>query len=190
MQEKWNQRYRQKNEPGDPCWVLNHNQHLLPKEGKSLDVACGLGANALLLSQLNIDSHAWDTSSVALDKLDQFASLRQTTVTLLERDVEVDPPEASSFDIIVVSCFLHRPLFPALIAALRPRGLLFYQTFNEQKLTNSGPSNKEFLLTSGELLSLCSPLELVFYREDARNGNLIKGLRDCSYYVGRKPDPV
>jgi tellurite methyltransferase len=187
MQDKWNQRYRQKQGPGDPCWVLDHNRHLLPKTGKSLDVACGLGANALLLSRMNFDSHAWDTSSVALDKLGQFAQQQKTTVTLLERDIEVNIPAVCSFDIIVVSHFLHRPLFPALVAALRPHGLLFYQTFNEQKMTNSGPSNKKFLLTTGELLSLCSPLELIFYREDARNGDLIEGLRDCSYYVGRKP---
>jgi tellurite methyltransferase len=186
VQEKWNQRYRQKTQPGDPCWVLDNNQHLLPKKGRSLDVACGLGANALLLSRLGFDSHAWDTSSVALDNLSQFATQQHTTVRLLERNIEANPPAAHSFDVIVVSHFLHRPLFPALVAALRPQGLLFYQTFNEKKMTNSGPSNKKYLLTTGELLRLCSPLELVFYREDGRNGNLIEGLRDCSYYVGRK----
>jgi len=186
MQDKWNERYLKKNTPGDPCWVLDNNQHLLPEKGKSLDLACGLGANALLLARLNLDSHAWDSSAVALEKLDQFSKKQSTTIRLLERDIEVSPPIENSFDVIVVSQFLHRPLFPALISALRPRGLLFYQTFHENKLSDKGPSSKEFLLTTGELLSLCSPLELVFYREDARSGNLMDGLRDCSYYVGRK----
>lgn len=186
IESKWNRRYQEKLSAGKPCWVLENNQHLLPASGKCLDFACGLGANALLLASLKLDVHAWDISATALYKLNQFANEKNTSVQTLKRDIENAPPDASSFDVIVVSQFLYRPVFPQLIAALKPDGLLFYQTFNSQKISDRGPSSSDFLLAPGELLSLCSTLDVVFYREDGRIGDLQKGLRDCSYIIGKK----
>ena len=184
----WDKRYQDKQAPGKPCWVLTANQHLLPcaQNRKSLDLACGLGANALLLAKHGFESHAWDSSGVALDKCQQFAEQQALTLTTLQRDVEAQPPEAESFDVIVVSQFLHRPSCPALIKALRPGGLLFYQTFHQHKLSDQGPSRDNFLLKRNELLSLFAPLHVVFYREDAQVGQLNTGLRDLSYLVAQK----
>lgn len=165
---------------------MQHNQHLLPTEGDALDLACGLGANALLLAARQLDTYAWDNSAVGLQKLAQFAAERSLSVTTLQRDVEQSPPPAHSFDVIVVSQFLYRPIFPALVAALKPGGVLFYQTFHQQKLSSSGPGNPDFLLAPGELLTAFADLQVLFYREDAQVGDLQQGLRDCSYFVGRK----
>ncbi len=187
MKDKWDKRYQKSTQPGECCWVLNNNLHLLAGRGRSLDLACGLGANALCLAELGFDSHAWDVSSVALDKLTGFAAQQSLSITTKQRDIEQSPPEENSFDVIVVSQFLYRPIFPALMAALKPGGLLFYQTFQKNKLTRSGPDNPQFLLAEGELLELLKPLTLLFYREDGRAGNLDQGLRDCSYFVGRQP---
>lgn len=185
---KWDQRYQSRTEPGEPCWVLQHNQHLLPASGRALDLACGLGANALLLAENNLQTHAWDNSVVALQKLSECAAQQQFTIQTLQRDVEQNPPEPESFDVIVVSQFLYRPIFSALVKALKPGGLLFYQTFHRLKQSPSGPSNPDFLLAPGELLRVFADLQLLFYREDADVGDLTKGLRDCSYFVGSKPD--
>ncbi len=186
QQKKWDERYRNSTQPGNTCWVLDNHLHLLPSQGRSLDVACGLAANALCLAEQGLESHGWDISSVALEKATYFAAQRGLSINTLQRDIEENPPQQNSFDVIVVSQFLYRPLFPALIDALKPNGLLFYQTFNQQKLTSSGPNNPDYLLATNELLHLLSPLELVFYREDARNGALDKGLRDCSYFIGKR----
>jgi SAM-dependent methyltransferase len=191
-QHKWDRIYQQRTEPCKPCWVLANHTHLLPTKQQdsdlisSLDLACGLGANSLLLAEKGLDSHAWDVSSVALDQLQSLAEQQSLSVTTLQRDIENHPPPPNHFDVIVVSQFLYRPIFPAIIAALKPGGLLFYQTYHQQKVTEHGPSNQKFLLAPNELLSLLADLELVFYREDARQGNLSLGLRDCSYYIGRK----
>ena len=184
---KWDARYQAKTDPGEACWVLRNNLHLLPTVGRSLDLACGLGANSLCLAEHKLDSHAWDASSVALEKLTTFAAQRALTVTTLQRDIEQQPPEHNSFDVIVVSQFLYRPMMKDLISALKPDGLLFYQTFTQQKLSSSGPNNEAFLLAPNELLTLLQPLQLVFYREDSHNGDPTLGLRDCSYYIGKKP---
>lgn len=183
---KWDSRYLQSTNAGTSSTVLSQHLHLLPATGRALDLACGLGANALCLAQQGLESHAWDLSTVALDKLETFAQQQALKITTLQRDVAQYPPEKNSFDVIVVSQFLHRPLFPALIAALKPDGLLFYQTFNQQKIASDGPSNPEFLLAPKELLRLLSPLEVVFYREEGRCGDLGKGLRTFSYYIGQK----
>lgn len=185
---KWDNRYTGAKTPGEPCWVLQHNQHLLPVHpGRSLDLACGLGANACLLAELGFESHAWDLSTVAIEKLQGFAQAQQLTVHTLQRDVESQPPEPQQFDLIIVSQFLHRPSCQALINALKPGGLLYYQTFHQQKLSANGPSSPDFLLAPNELLHLFNELTLLYYREDARAGNLCLGKRESSYLIGQKP---
>lgn len=188
---KWDKRYQTENAAGEPCWLLQHQQHLLtssnsPAPLKSLDVACGLGANALALATLGYESHAWDNSTVALDKLEGFAKQQQLHVHSQCRDIEQQPPEAESFDVIVVSQFLHRPLCKYLSVALKPGGLLFYQTFHCNKQSGSGPSSNDYLLKPNELLTLFADLNMVFYREDTDVGDLKQGLRDLAYFVGKK----
>lgn len=185
---KWDRRYHDSQSPGQCCWVLQNNLHLLPESGVGLDLACGLGANALTLAQNGLESHGWDSSAVALAKLQDFAKSDSLPVNTLLRDVEQAPPQANSFDVIVVSQFLYRPIFPALLDALKPGGLLFYQTFHQHKLSTEGPSSPDYLLAANELLTLLAPLQLLFYREDAGVGNQTQGLRDCSYYVGRRSE--
>jgi 2-polyprenyl-3-methyl-5-hydroxy-6-metoxy-1,4-benzoquinol methylase len=183
---KWDKKYQQSEQAGEPCWLLKHFLHLLPGQGSSLDIACGLGANALCLAKQGLNSHGWDNSAIALEKLQHFSQQQALSITTLLRDVEQYPPEKNSFDIIVVSHFLYRPLFPQLVAALKPNGLIFYQTFHKNKASQSGPTNANFLLDSNELLREFAELEVVFYREDGLNGNIEKGLRECSYFIGRR----
>lgn len=186
----WDQRYLNKTTPGACCWLLQEFNHLLPVVGgnafSSLDVACGLGANALKLAQLGFTSHAWDNSQIALDKVSRFADQQQLSITCQLIDIERNPPTPNCFDVIVVSQFLHRPLCQHLIAALKPGGVLFYQTYHGHKQSSSGPSSEQFLLAPNELLSLFADLQLVFYREDAEQGDRSTGLRDMAYLVAKK----
>ena len=61
--------------------------------------------------------------------------------------------------------YLHRPLFPSLIAALAPGGLLIYETFTRAQAARGKPTNPDFLLKPGELLELVRPLDVVASRE-------------------------
>ena len=183
----WDERY-QKQKPTTACWVLTANLHLLPRNNnvRSLDLACGLGANALLLAEHGFESHGWDNSAVALEQCQHAASRQGLTVKTLLRDVEAKPPPPNSFDIIVVSQFLHRPSCGALVNALRPHGILFYQTFHQNKFSNNGPTREAFLLEPNELLQLFGQLHILFYREDSQVGDPSAGLRDLSYLVAQK----
>lgn len=164
---KWDNKYRDAKAPGNTCQVLSDNSHLLPSSGRSLDVACGLGANALFLAEKGLQSFAYDNSSVGLDKLAQFAEQRAVYINCELRDVEQNLLDDQTFDVIVVSYFLYRPLCEVLVRALNPGGLIFYQTFTEAAAENSGPSNKKFLLKPDELLSLFSDLSVQLYQENS-----------------------
>jgi tellurite methyltransferase len=187
VRDKWDARY-QDADPAQatPCRVLADFAHLLPATGRALDLAAGLGGNALLLAGHGLETVAWDISPVAVDKLNAHVRERGLPLVASVRDVERAPPEAGAFDVIVVSYFLERTLAPALIAALRPGGLLFYETFTREKVDDTGPSNPGFRLASNELLRLFSPLRLLAYREEGAVGDTGHGLRNVAYLVGMR----
>ncbi len=187
LQKKWDQRYRQ-SLTDDPraAWVLRENRHLLPANGDALDLACGMGGNALLLAKAGLRVQAWDLSPVAIDNLQARVTEGRGSLQAKVRDVATNPPLAASFDVIVVSYFLERALAGPLCAALRPGGLLFYQTFVRDKVSQQGPSNPEYLLAENELLSLFAPLCLRVYREEGRCGDAQQGLRNEALLVAQK----
>ncbi|MFT5134961.1 MAG: tellurite methyltransferase [Gammaproteobacteria bacterium] len=189
ISEKWNRIYASNDRTNLPAAnVLRENTHLLPGEGRALDVACGLGANALLLAQHGLQTCAWDISKTAIEKL----ILRSTelNISLLAelRNVILAPPTPASFDVIVVSHFLDRALMPHLIAALRDGGLIFYQTFIMDKISDSGPRNPDYLLRRNELLSLFRSLQIVLYREEGRLGDLQQGFRNEAILIAQKSE--
>ena len=181
---KWNQRYRESKHTPVPCELLREQAHLLPGEGTALDLACGLGGNSLFLAQQGMTVHAWDISDVAINRL---ADHHNDKILTEIRDIITAPPPPDTFDCIVVSFFLHRQLCPAIAAALRPGGVLFYQTFTRDKLSSKGPSNRDFLLENNELLHLFRDLEVRFYQENARCGDSTRGDRDTASLVAQKP---
>ncbi len=165
-----------------PAEVLRACAHLLPPAGRALDLACGAGRNALFLARCGLQVNAWDRDARALELLRRAAGQGQVVTEL--RDVVAHPPAPGSFDVIVVSRFLERRLCPALIEALRPQGLLYYQTFTVEDPTGHGPRNPAFRLAPGELLRLFAPLRLLSYREDGLCGDLERGLRGQAWLVG------
>ncbi len=183
--DKWDARYRQVRE-SSPAPVLLDNRHLLPASGTALDVACGLGANALLLAEHGLITQAWDSSSVAIDKLRGRAQAHGVSVEAAVRDVVTHPPGPESFDIIVVTRFLERGLAPQLTQALRVDGLLFYQTFTRTRVSDVGPNNPDYRLADGELLVMFSALQVLVYREEGKVGDISRGFRDEAMMVGRK----
>jgi 2-polyprenyl-3-methyl-5-hydroxy-6-metoxy-1,4-benzoquinol methylase len=183
----WNQRYRNNSEPlPSAAPVLADNRHLLPSAGCALDLACGLGGNALLLAQHGLAVWAWDSSAVAIDKVSQLAQTQNLSIQTELRDVVVSPPTPDSFDVITVSRFLERSLAAALIAALKPGGLLFYQTFTAIKAQSGGPSNPAYLLADNELLHLFAGLRLRVYREENCLGDPQQGQRNTAMLVAEQ----
>lgn len=184
--EVWDARHAE-GAPAEVAWVLREHAHLLPSKGEALDLACGLGANALFLAECGLATTAWDFSSVAIERLDKAAAARGLSIQSVVRDVVASPPAPGTFDIIVISHFLDRTLVPHLIEALRPGGLLFYQTFTTERPEGGAtPSNPAFLLAPNELLKLFAGLRVMAYREDGLAGDMTRGLRALAALVVMK----
>jgi tellurite methyltransferase len=166
--------------------VLAENDYLLPQTGAALDLACGLGGNAIFLAELGLSVTAWDVSSVAIDKLTAYAVHKGLNVNACQQKITANSFKGYHFDVIVVSRFLDRTLSDAIIGALKPAGLLFYQTFTREKTSPKPPDNPDYLLTENELLEMFSPLRVIFYRENALIGNQERGLRNEAQFVGQK----
>ena len=189
--ERWNRRYATPAQDAPrAATVLQDNQHLLPPHGAALDLACGRGGNALLLARHGLNTQAWDIATSALGPLQRQAEQEQLPLTTHSVDLDRTPLPVAAFEVICVSGFLRRDLCPAIAAALKPNGLLFYQTFTQLRMgEGGGPSNPDFLLASGELLRLFATLQPLVYREDADAGDLRQGLRNQAALVARRPEP-
>ncbi|MGE5238061.1 MAG: class I SAM-dependent methyltransferase [Chloroflexota bacterium] len=187
LSDKWDRRYgdRPKNAAA-ASRVLTENAHLLPPKGTALDLACGLGANATFMAEIGLEVHAWDISSVAIETLRTHAEASGMPVHAAVRDVTRQPPEQEGFDVVVVVHFLDRGLTEHLIAALRPGGVLFYQTFTHTKVNDVGPRNEEYLLSDNELLQMFGSLRILVYREEGRTGDTTRGFRNEAMLVACK----
>ena len=183
---KWDKKFASADNPGKPATMLLQNQHLLPNTGNALDIACGLGASALFLAEHKLNTTAWDSSAVALEKVQLFAKQRNLSISTRQVDLETPLAAEKQYDVITVCHYLYRPLCPFIIDSLKPGGLLFYQTFTQFILSDEGPSNPAFLLDDHELLDLFSALSPVAYREERDCGNTTRGLRNVAYLVARK----
>lgn len=185
--DKWDRKHAESPPaPPMPARVLAEYAHLLPKEGVALDLACGRGGNALFLARRGLATHAWDISGIAIDELQRLALTENLEIQTSIRDVSEHPPDPGSFDVICVSFYLERTITPQIIEALKPQGLLFYQTFIHEKATDEGPSNPFYRLGPNELLELFAPLHVLAYREEGHTGDLQQGLRDTAWLVGQR----
>lgn len=132
---------------------------LIPTGGAVLDIACGTGRHTALLTRAGHPVTAVDRDTSRL--------VASAGTEVVQADLEGDNPwplPGRAFDGIVVTNYLHRPLFPVLIDSLRANGVLIYETFaigNEQL---GRPRNPDFLLQDGELLdAVAGKLTVVAY---------------------------
>lgn len=189
VQKKWDAIYSKQNVQSPipaVSYVLEQNQHLLPKTGLALDLACGLGVNSVFLAEKGLRVHSWDISTVAIHQLDKLAKNSKAEIQAQQRDVVAYPPKANLYDVIVVSHFLNRVLAPDIMSALKPGGILFYQTFCRDKVSEVGPKNPDYLLADNELLSLFNALKVRVYREEALVGRCDSGWRNQAMLVAEK----
>ena len=185
--QQWHARYQHPARAPHAARVLWENQPLLPPTGQALDLACGAGGNALLLAVHGLETWAWDIAAVAVARVQAVAQQQGAVLHTEVRDVVACPPLPESFDVIVVSRFLERCLAPALIDALKPDGLLFYQTFTHVTVGAVwGPTNPAYRLAPQELLTLFQPLRVLVYRAEGCVGDTTRGWRNEALLVAQK----
>ena len=135
----------------------------LPADSTVLDLACGHGRHLRWLAARGMRVTGVDRDAHALQGLQSVAPLAE----LLLADIENGPwPLAGrQFDAVVVTHYLWRPLWPAILASVAPGGLLIYETFGAGNGRYGRPSRPDFLLQPGELLQVAQGMRVLGYED-------------------------
>lgn len=135
----------------------------IPQGGVVLDLACGTGRHAKFLADLGY-------SVLAVDQdISGVSALNHPKITSKCLNLEQDqwPLENRLFSGIVVTNYLYRPFIDHLPEMLENGGVLIYETFSVGNEIFGKPSNPNFLLKSGELLSFSQrhSLKVIAYED-------------------------
>ena len=122
---------------------------LIAPEATVLDVAAGKGRHSQFFAERGHRVTAVDCDTSALAPHSRIESVQADL-----EDGSPWPLPDRSFGAVVVTNYLHRPLFPRLLGSIAPGGVLIYETFMEGNERFGHPRRPEFLLKDGELLEL------------------------------------
>lgn len=172
--ERWNQRFASAGAaPGQDApseWLVENEALLRELRGhdnlRALDVAAGSGRNALYLAALGFEVDAVDISDVAIDQLRAAAGERGLAVHGQVLNLENAALPDGPYDVVVSMNYLQRDLFGALAAALKPGGLLLFETFAAVHIEQLGHGvNPDYVLQGNELLRAFAELHVRRYSE-------------------------
>jgi SAM-dependent methyltransferase len=182
----WDSKYEQGllflTEP-DPFFISAYERFVnpsVPKPGPALDLAGGLGRHTLWLASRGWQVTVVELSDVAIGKLSQAALELNVNVDLFAGDAAKYKLEPAQFDLIVLFYHLDRSLFPRIVSALKPGGLLICKMSlrwdSGVRLTTAGSSP----LLRNELPSLVPELDILHHEErPVRDRGVVE-------FVGRK----
>ena len=160
----WDERHRE-GTAGTPEPSLVEMLPMLAR-GRTLDIAAGLGRNAIALASAGMRVIAADYSERAALALRQTAREYGLTIEPVITDVEDGWPfRPGNFDLVVNINFLNRAMVPHLLDALKPDGMLFFDTFLIDQAELGHPCDPAFMLHHYELREMLSAMELLQYRE-------------------------
>jgi SAM-dependent methyltransferase len=161
--EKWDRKWAERGQPGEPSEWVRSLADRLPSEGSALDVAGGAGRHAIWLARRGLRVTLVDVSPEALRIA--RAAAAGLPVTTVELDLEEQPLPAGPFDLLVCAHFYDRAVWAGLADRLRPGGLaLVIQPTLENLRRNAKPA-RPHLIPPGGILSLLPGLEPVVLEE-------------------------
>lgn len=141
--------------------------------GAALDLACGVGRDAVYLASLGWRVTAVDVLPDALDRARELARRYAAAIEPIKwRQVDLEREALafeSAFDLVVGFRYLHRPLFGHLTNWLRPGGHVVYETFTTLHRERHGrPAADAHVLNPGELPRLLAGFDIRHHSETWR----------------------
>ena len=143
--ERWDAKHSKNMMPQTPIKLVSEYAKLATGK-QALDIACGNGRHSKYLVSLGFEVDALDISSVAIVQLQGTPQ-----INAIEVDFDTYTLEKNKYDLIVCTYFLERKLFPQMIEALKPNGIILMETFLHDEGNERTPSNPAFRLNEGEL---------------------------------------
>ncbi|MBT8343353.1 MAG: class I SAM-dependent methyltransferase [Sulfurovum sp.] len=145
--ERWDGKWQHNPMTDEPIKLVS-DYASLAKGKQALDIACGMGRHSKFLASKGFEVDALDISSIAIGQLQNIPHIDAKEVDF---DTYTLPKE--KYDLIVCTYFLERRLFPQMMDALKPNGIILLETFLHDPENERIPSNPDFLLNEGELES-------------------------------------
>ena len=181
--KRWEAKYAVGNpNPGfvpDP--LLVQHASFLDGQGWALDIACGVGQNAMYLARRGYNVLAVDGSYNGLHYCRDALTGLDLKVHLVAADLERFLLPLDRFQLVIVFRFLDRGLIAGLKQAVVPGGLLFYQTFNINRLNVSPQMTRSYLLEPGELARMFGDFDTIETNDTSGNPS------ELSHWIGRRP---
>jgi len=179
--EKWNRKYGdagRKPSMHPPEFLMTHAVEvlrMLPEHPRALDLAAGAGRNSIFLAERKCHVLAVDFALEGLRHCVRRASMRGLHIQAVSSDLKTFVFPACCFDLLINFFFLQREIFPAMVHAIKPGGLLLFETYTShyQTVHKERSMRREFLLEPGELQSSFPELTTVFHEETATTERLI-----------------
>jgi SAM-dependent methyltransferase len=167
--EKWAER-----RGGDThaSWLVRHEDVLTG--GVAVELAAGRGADAIWLARRGYQVLAVDGSLVALQQAHRQADEADVRrILFVQADLDEWRLPPSCADLVLVFRFLDRRLFPMIRRAVRPDGLVIYQSRTVRWLERAPGASAEYLLQPGELLTWFADWELVHHEEEGVSAGIV-----------------
>jgi SAM-dependent methyltransferase len=163
--EDWDRRYAEHEHAHEHHWSAKPNPILVAEigdlpAGRALDLACGVGQNAIWLATEGWQVLGVDFSEVAIAKARARAEGEGVDVRFLCADLLEYEPERASYDLVVL-LFLHlaagerRTVLSRAAEALAPGGTLLLLGHDVQNLTDGvgGPSDPSVHYTASDVVA-------------------------------------
>jgi len=170
--ERWNRKYREspgswlEPDPFLPQVFSEYIRPLFPGAGHALDLAGGAGRHAIWLARQGWEVTLIDIATAGIEQARRNAGSVASHVHCVEADLTCFEAPQTQFGMVMAFFYLERRIFPEILKAIRPGGVLIYKTLTRAQLElPGGPKDPEHLLGEGELLRLTEGLQVLHYRE-------------------------
>lgn len=172
---KWDskhmERIKQLEEPAPNPRLIKLASYL--SGGNALDLACGLGGNSLFLAQKDYKVQAIDISEVAITYIQEQAAKKALSIDARMADLTVLDHfswDNQSFDMIVVTNYLDRKLYPYLKKILKKSGYFFMETYYQSPDAENQEISTQYKLMPKELLNEFGDWQILYYEENEHAG--------------------
>jgi len=174
--ERWNRRYRDpiRKLRKDPQKLLVDHAPPVQPGSRALELACGLGFDAMWLAEQGYTVDAIDISINALRKARAGMLERGITgVNFIVADLDHGALPVYVYDLVYGFRFLDRSLFAALRDRVRPGGIVIYETLNTRWVEIRPETRQSHMLAKGELITFFSDWDVLHFDESTRMSGIV-----------------